>query len=73
MEFSVLSGVWVSAVGTTVICNNEIDGLVMDTTFKVIRQYHRAILLALIHNVAFPPAFSFGPRECILLSDQGAR
>jgi hypothetical protein len=65
MEFSVMSGVWVSAVGEPVIYNIEIDGPAMDTTFRVIRQYHTAILLALIHNVGFPLVFSFGPRECV--------
>jgi hypothetical protein len=70
MEFSVLSGVWVSAVGAAVIYNHEIDDLVMDTTFKVIRRYHTASLPALIHNVGFPLAFSLGLRECIELYDR---
>jgi hypothetical protein len=65
MEFSVLSGVWISAVGAAIICNNEINGLVMETTFKVIRQCHTAIVLALIHNVGSPLALFFGPWECI--------
>jgi hypothetical protein len=70
IEFYVLSGVWVSSVGAAVICNNEIDRLVMDTTFRFIQQYHTAILLTLIHNVGFPLVFSFGPPECIKLYDR---
>jgi hypothetical protein len=37
-ESSVLSGVWLSAVGGATFANNEIDGLILDTTFKMIRQ-----------------------------------
>jgi hypothetical protein len=56
----VLSGVWLSALAAAALVNNEIDGLILDTTFKVIRQYHAAILLAIIHNVGLPLGFPFG-------------
>jgi hypothetical protein len=57
------------ALAAAALVNNEIDGLILDTTFKVIRQYHTAILLAIIHNVGLPLGFSFGPQESIDLYD----
>jgi hypothetical protein len=65
----VLSGVWLSASAAATLVNNEIDGLILDTVFKVIKQYHTAILLAIIHNVGLPLGFSFGPQESIDLYD----
>jgi hypothetical protein len=49
---------------------NEIDGLTMDTTFRVIRLYHTAVLMAVSHNVGIPPGVSFGPRESFDLYDR---
>jgi hypothetical protein len=37
----------------------------MDTTFRVMRQYYCAILVAFCHNVGIPLAVSFGPRESV--------
>jgi hypothetical protein len=47
------------------LLDNEIDGLIMDTTFRVMRQYYTAILGAASHNVGIPLAISFGPRESV--------
>jgi hypothetical protein len=41
----------------------------MDTTFRVIRQYYTAILIAVSCNVGIPLAISFGLRESIELYD----
>jgi hypothetical protein len=68
-EHFVLSGVWLSALAAAALVNNEIEGLILDTTFKVIRQYHTAILLAIIQNVGLPLDFSFGLQESIDLYD----
>jgi hypothetical protein len=68
-EDSVLSGVWLSALATAALVNNEIDGLILDTTFKMIRQYHTAILLAIVQNVGLPLGFSIGPQKSIDLYD----
>jgi hypothetical protein len=67
--YYVLSGVWLSALAAAALVDNEIERLILDTTFKVIRQYHTAILLAIIHNVGLPLGFSFGPQELIDLYD----
>jgi hypothetical protein len=68
-EYSVLSGVWLSALVAAALVNNEIDGFILDTTFNVIRQYHTAILFAIIHNVGLPFGLAFGPQESIDLYD----
>jgi hypothetical protein len=68
-EYSVLSSVCLSALVAAALVNNEIDGLILDTTFKKIRQYHTAILLAIIHNVGLPLGFAFGQQESIDLYD----
>jgi hypothetical protein len=47
-ELSVSSGCWVSPYAAAILRENEVDGLIMDTTFKVTRQYHTAILLAVV-------------------------
>jgi hypothetical protein len=60
-----LSGVWLSALAAAALVNNEIDGFILDTTFEMIRQYHTAILLAIIQNVGLPLGFAFGPQESI--------
>jgi hypothetical protein len=64
-EYSRLFGVSLSAPGVATLAINEIDGLVLDTTFNVIRQYHPAILLAIIHNLGLPLTFFCAPQESI--------
>jgi hypothetical protein len=54
-----------SALAAVALVNNEIDGLILETTFKVIKQYHTAIFLAIVHHVGLPLGFSFGPQESI--------
>jgi hypothetical protein len=49
--------------------DHEIDGLIMDTTFRVMSRYYTAILVAVVHNVGIPLAISFGPKEDIELYD----
>lgn len=68
-ERSIMSGFWVQTQAPSILTDNEIDGLIMDTTFKVLRLYHTAILVAVSHNVGIPIALSFGPAENIALYD----
>jgi hypothetical protein len=42
---------------------NQIQGLMLDMTFSVMRNYMTAILVAVSHNTAIPLAFAFGPVE----------
>jgi hypothetical protein len=67
--YSILSGYWVSPLAKSIIEGNEIDGLIMDTTFRVMSQYYTAILVAVSHNVGIPLAISFGSSESIELYD----
>jgi hypothetical protein len=53
----------------SIVLNNEIDGLITDTTFRVTRQYYTAIPVAVSHNVGIALVISFGPRGSIELYD----
>jgi hypothetical protein len=39
-DHSVLSSYWVAPQARSILLNGEIDGLIMDTTFRVMRQYY---------------------------------
>jgi hypothetical protein len=69
-KYAIHGGYWVHPKAQVILARHDIDGLVMDTTFKVIRRYHLAILVAVWHNVGIPLAVSFGPRENIELYDR---
>jgi hypothetical protein len=66
---SIISGIWIHPQAPSIMTRNSVDGLVMDTTFEVIRLYHTAILIAVSHNVGIPLAYAFGPKESIELYD----
>jgi hypothetical protein len=69
-QHAILSGYWVHGKAPSILTtDNQIDGLIMDTTFKVLRLYYTAILVAVSHNVGIPLAFSFGSHENIALYD----
>jgi hypothetical protein len=68
--FSVVSGYWIHPRAPAIMQENPIDGLIMDTTFKVIRQYHTAALVAVSHNVGIPLGIAFGPKESLELYDR---
>jgi hypothetical protein len=68
-NYSVLSCYWVAPQVRSILLNNEIDGLMTDTSFRVMRQYYTAIPVAVNHNVGIPLAISFGPRESSELYD----
>jgi hypothetical protein len=66
-EYSILRGSYVSPWARSVLEDNEIDGLMLDTTWHVIRQYVTAILMAVFRNVGIPLAFAFGAAETLEL------
>jgi hypothetical protein len=68
-KYSILPGYWVAPQMRSILLNNEIDERIMDTTFRVMRQYYIAILVAVSHSVGIPLVISFGPRESIELDD----
>jgi hypothetical protein len=47
-----------------------VDGFMPDTTWKVIRSYVAAILMAVPRNVGIPLAFAFGVAETVELYEQ---
>jgi hypothetical protein len=59
----IVSGFWIHPKAVSILRGNEIDGIIMDTTFTVMRQYRAAILMAVSHNVGIPLALSFGYKE----------
>jgi hypothetical protein len=62
----IVSGFWIHPKAVSILRDgNEIDGVIMDTTFTVMRQYHAAILMAVSHNVGIPLALSFGPKKML--------
>jgi hypothetical protein len=67
---SIVSGFWVHPKAVSVLRDgNEIDGMIMDTTFTVMRQYRTAILMAVSRQVGIPLVLSFGPKEDISLDN----
>jgi hypothetical protein len=66
-RWSIVSGTWVHPRAPAILENNRIDGLIMDTTFRVIRLYHTAVLVAVSHNVGIPLAIAFGAQETVAL------
>ena len=69
-EYVVSSGSWLSPFAHSVLTENEVDGVILDTTFTVMRQHQTAILTSIVRNVGIPLAFSFGPGETIELYDE---
>jgi hypothetical protein len=65
--YSMGSGFWTEPRAKVTLDNHAIDGLIMDTTFKVLNQFHTAILIAVSYTVGLPLALSFGPHDTIEL------
>jgi hypothetical protein len=66
LEYSIMGGIYVHPAAASIIKNkeqNRISGLMMDTTWTVIRLYVTSILVAISRNTAIPLAFTFGPSE----------
>jgi hypothetical protein len=68
-EYSILRGCYVSPWGRSILQDNEIDGLVLDTTWHVLRQQVTAIIMGAYCNVGVPLAFAFGVAETRELSE----
>lgn len=62
-SFSILRGIYVSPWARSILANNAIDGLMLDTTWRILRQYVTAILMAVVCNVGIPLGFAFGASE----------
>ena len=64
-EYSILCGIYISPFARSIFNNNAdvIDGLLMDTTWKIISKYVTSILMCSSYNVGIPVAFAFGGAE----------
>jgi hypothetical protein len=49
---------------------NTINGLMLDTTWRVLRQHIASLLMAVYRNVVVPLGFAFGVAETVDLDDQ---
>jgi hypothetical protein len=66
LKYSNMGGIYVHPAAASIIHHkeeNHIAGLIMDTTWTVMRLYVTAILVAISRNTAIPLAFSFGASE----------
>jgi hypothetical protein len=72
-EYSIMAGSYIHDLAPHIIRNilqNQIDGLMLDTTWDVMRQYVAAIMVAISRNTAIALGFAFGPAETIELYEQ---
>lgn len=61
--FYIIGGIFVSPFAKSILENNQVNSILLDTTFKVLPYYHTSILLASIKNTGVPLSFSFGSSE----------
>jgi hypothetical protein len=62
-EDSIMSGFYVTPWARCVIQDNAVDGIVLDTTWTLMRECVTAFFMAVFCNVGIPIAFAWGPAE----------
>jgi hypothetical protein len=80
MCYSILRGWYISPWVASILTRNPIDGILLDTTWRVLRQYMTAILMAVDDcrwlsmavdgNVGVPLGIAFGTAETVALYEQ---
>jgi hypothetical protein len=60
---SIMSGYCIHPQAGSILKDNALDGLMMETTWAVMLRYVNAIRVAIKLNTVIPIAFSFGPTE----------
>ena len=69
-ESYVLRGCYISPFGQSILSKTElIDGLMLDGTFKVLRNYVTCIVMCIVCNTGIPVGFSFSTIEDVELYD----
>ncbi len=65
IDYSILSGIYISPYAKSILEKNVeiLDGLLMDTTWRVLPYYVTSILMCSVCNIGIPIAFSFGKGE----------
>jgi hypothetical protein len=69
-SYSILHGWYIAPWARDILTKNSIDGLLLDTTWRVMRDYVTVILMAVLYNVGIPIALAFGPGETTELYEQ---
>jgi hypothetical protein len=69
-EFSILRGWYLSSCTQSILERNSMDGLMLDTTWKIIRKYMTTIIMAVYRNVGIPLGLAFGTAETMELYEQ---
>lgn len=64
-EVFVIDGVYISPYAKSILKDNAalVDGMMLDTTWKLMQNYVTSILVASVCNVSVPLGFSFGKAE----------
>jgi hypothetical protein len=57
MTASIMTGVYSHPNAASLLKHNEVQGLMMDTTWSVMQQYVTSILVAVKNNTVIPIAF----------------
>ena len=72
IDYSIISGIYISPYAEEIFKRNGdiIDGILLDTTWKLIPCYVTSILMLSVCNVGIPVAFSFGDSENTDIYDQ---
>ena len=65
IEYSIVNGIYISPFTQSLFGENEgiIQGLLMDTTWRVMSKYVTSILMCTSHNVGIPTSFAFSGAE----------
>jgi hypothetical protein len=61
--YSIMKGIYISPFAESLFNDNKdlVDGLMMETRWKVLRLYVTSILMLVMCNAGIPVSFAFGP------------
>jgi hypothetical protein len=69
-EFSILCAWHGGSWAQPILERNSVEGLMLETTWKVIRKYVTMIIIAGYRNMGIPLGFTFGAAESVELYEQ---
>jgi hypothetical protein len=64
--FSMSHGIFLSRYAQAILTRNHIDGLIMDTTFRLLPKYVSAFIFGVFRNTGIPLGITFTKSECKL-------
>jgi hypothetical protein len=68
--FSILRGWHMSPWAQSILERNSVDGLMLDTTWRIIRKSVTRVIMAVYRNMGAPLGFAFGAAETVELYEQ---